>query len=120
MASVARSDAWLSAWVFRELCRYPVMSSWDWEADHRLCQALKDVELTELAEDLLRSRAPWSLQISVRMHAGLEEIRVRRLRGLQELVRLDLVEARWLGTGEGGRTSLGVNRIKVYTLKESY
>ena len=120
MAGLNRSVAWLSAWAFRELCLRDYASSWDWEADYRLCVALEDDRLIELADALLDSNAPSAVRIVVHNHGGLERIRVMRLRGLQELVKLGIAETFWSGLGPGGRTDFGLNRVKVYSLKESF
>lgn len=90
--------------------------AWDWEADLRFAQAIGDDEAVRDCANLLRSNAPYALQIMAHRVVIAPRITWRRVRALRQLVRGGKARSFWLGTGPRGRTEFGVNRVRHYRL----
>lgn len=90
--------------------------SWDWPADERFAEHLK-VEDTLICE-AMDSGAPLALRIAA--SSTWHNITQKRIAILRGLCKLGYVDAYWAGTGPGGKTEFGVNRIRTYALKDEY
>ncbi len=92
-------------------------SSWDWEADYRFAIAINAKNEIEILENLLKSDAPFPVQIAV--HKGcIGKLKNRRLKALRNLTKQGLINSHWLGTGYGGYSEFGIRRIKTWYLPE--
>lgn len=102
--------------IIKDLETHDNQGAWDWEADLRFARAIGDTEAVADCQALLRSNAPFALQIAA--HHGLiaKTITARRIRALRALVRQGRARAFWLGTGRGGASLFGVNRVRHYQL----
>jgi len=89
-------------------------TSWDWPADQRFARFLADRNAVEVYDALLRSVAPFPIQIVAQK--TVDHIRRRRLRALRQLAKTGKIESYWRGTADGGRTEFGVCRVRVYRL----
>ena len=89
-----------------------ITSSWDWEMDRKFAEKIGDEDTVKLLKKLGNSI------LSIREHDRYirPTITARRLRALRKLVEKGLVHSYWLGTGWGGRSDLGVSRLRGYIL----
>ena len=91
-------------------------SSWDWQADYRFAKAIKSEHEIDILEMLLKSNAPFPHQIAVHKK-HISKLKNRRLRALRRLEKQKYLKSLWIGTGYGGRSDFGVNRIKTWHLR---
>lgn len=91
-------------------------SSWDWEADYRFAIAAGDTKSAEIIKEAIDSSAPTALRFVLVRSTGITK---KRLRVMNGLIKMKLVTAYWLGTGDGGRSEFGISRVKIYTLSTS-
>lgn len=103
--------------LLQDLAEHGPQTSWDWPADWRFAQAIEDREAAAFYK--------WAVTAEVAHIRLIDAVRVygkplveRRLRALQFLVKQGKVEAAWAGTGEMGVHTFGINRARVYSLKE--
>ena len=89
-----------------------ITSSWDWEMDLKFAEKIGDDVAVDFIKGLRGS------VLSIRDHDCYIRSRItdRRLRALRKLVKKGLVESHWVGTGWGGRSDTGVNRLRGYML----
>lgn len=91
-------------------------NSWDWQADYRFAKAINaDDSIIKLFRALLKSSAPFALQIAIHKKF-MTKIKNRRLKALRNLAKQGIVETFWIGTGYGGYSEFGVRRIKTWRL----
>ena len=93
-------------------------TSWDWQMDLKFAERIGDERSTEVLNLLMNATAPHPIQISVWEREIRWKITQRRLRALRKLVKEGLVASEWGGTGPAGVTDFGVNRTRVYMMKE--
>lgn len=89
-------------------------SAWDWEADYRFACHLGDEETAEIILAAIQSHAPENFRVYAMMKC--KRITDLRLRIMRKLVRDGVARAYWAGTGEGGKSRFGVNKIRHYQL----
>lgn len=89
-----------------------ITSSWDWEMDRKFAEKIGDEDAVKLLKEFGGS------VLAMREHDRCirPTITARRLRALRKLVGMGLVTSYWVGTGWGGRSDLGVNRLRGYML----
>ena len=89
-----------------------ITSSWDWEMDRKFAEMIGDEEAVKLLKEFGDS------VLAMREHDRCirPTITARRLRALRKLVGMGLVTSYWIGTGWGGRSDLGVNRLRGYSI----
>ena len=103
--------------LINDFKEHPVQSSWDFEADLRFAKAIGDKEAVELIKPMLNGGFLPAI-LAIFRHTIRPRITNRRLRAMRKLVKQGLVKIGWLGTGYGGKTEFGVNRVRSYIWKE--
>lgn len=89
--------------------------SWDWEADLRFAKAIGAITEVEVLEEIMTSDAV--LVLKEMAHAiVITKIKRRRLRALNNLRKMGIVNAGWIRSGERGRTLYGVTRFRTWWL----
>lgn len=86
----------------------------DNDADYRFAAFLDDEATMGAIVQLERvSTLPIYLQL---FRQFVNPLRLKRMAGLRRLVARGLVEAYWMGTGEGGEAATGHRRVRIYEL----
>jgi hypothetical protein len=102
--------------MMKDLEEYGEQSSWDWDADLRFAIMINDEKSITIIQEALKSYSTSQVRCQAVAETGITK---KRLRVLNGLIRLGLVKASWVGTGEGGRNLYGVSRVRSYELSSS-
>lgn len=86
--------------------------SWDWEADLRFARITG--QDTSPIEAAIYSSAPIAFRVAA--SRGWEKVTQKRIRLLRKLCKIGLANSYWSGTGNGGKSDFGLNRVKNYVI----
>lgn len=100
--------------VLSHLKDFGPQGSWHWDADARFARAIGDHGAAGVIEDAYSHAYLLTYQLAAMY--SVRHIKRRRLRALRKLVKQGLVKAHWRGTGPGGATEFGTNRVRQYGL----
>ena len=105
------------SFLIEDLKKFYTHQSWDWEADFRFAQkAYNDIDIINDFEHLLNSGTIWPRLIQFHK-IRFSFIKRKRISLLNELKKENKVESCWSGTGFGGKSYFGVNRVRTWMLK---
>lgn len=91
--------------------RHRSQSSWDWEADARFARLLGNEWAERRILAACESHAPAAFRYAAVAETGVTK---QRLAALRLLLKSGRITADWRGTGPGGLSELGTNRVRVY------
>ena len=101
-------------WALKDLDKYIIQGSWDWEADYRFALAFGTSEEIKAIQDLNDSSSVAAFRVKFWELYVKKKITSKRLRALRSLVNQKLIKSWWIGTGPGGASEFGVNRTRAY------
>lgn len=88
-------------------------SSWDFGADLRFAEFLKDKTAIDAISKAMSSSAPMALRWQA---VQLTKMPQKRMYYLRKLVQQRKINASWMGLGEGSVGEFGVNRVRIYSM----